>query len=210
MKKKILFYGDSNTFGYDPRIGGGGRYPESVRWTALVRTHLASEWDVLDNGLNGRAVPNLRHFPEGPSYLDRMIAEAVPLTCFAVMLGTNNLFLRRDPDAEVTAEAMRLFLLYIRSQIDKNRTEDQTSCRILLIAPPYLRVSAASELDPARCLEESIKMNKLYRSLAEDAGYAFCDAEAWDIETSFDGVHFSEQGHAQFAAQIEQVLSGLF
>ena len=31
----IVCYGDSNTYGYDPCVPGGGRY-QANRWTALV------------------------------------------------------------------------------------------------------------------------------------------------------------------------------
>ena len=37
MCRRLLCYGDSNTYGYDPRSYLGGRYPQSVRWTALLR-----------------------------------------------------------------------------------------------------------------------------------------------------------------------------
>ena len=48
MKPRILCYGDSNTYGYDPRSYLGGRYPASVRWTALLR---AAGWPVVpENG----------------------------------------------------------------------------------------------------------------------------------------------------------------
>ena len=42
MAHKILCFGDSNTYGYDPRSCLGGRYPDSVRWTALLE---AAGWD---------------------------------------------------------------------------------------------------------------------------------------------------------------------
>ena len=29
----LLCYGDSNTYGFDPRSYFGGRYPAEVRWT---------------------------------------------------------------------------------------------------------------------------------------------------------------------------------
>ena len=35
--EKIIFYGDSNTYGYDPRGFFGMRYPKEVRWTGIVR-----------------------------------------------------------------------------------------------------------------------------------------------------------------------------
>ena len=33
----ILCYGDSNTYGFDPRSWLGERYPADVRWTGLLR-----------------------------------------------------------------------------------------------------------------------------------------------------------------------------
>lgn len=32
----IICYGDSNTYGYDPCVPGGGRYSEKEQWTTLV------------------------------------------------------------------------------------------------------------------------------------------------------------------------------
>ena len=36
MRRRLLCYGDSNTYGYDPRSYLGGWYLESIRWTALL------------------------------------------------------------------------------------------------------------------------------------------------------------------------------
>ena len=54
MKRRILCYGDSNTYGYDPRSYLGGRYPESVRWTSLLNT---DDWETINEGMNGRCIP---------------------------------------------------------------------------------------------------------------------------------------------------------
>ena len=34
--KKIYAFGDSNTYGFDPRMGGAGRYPKDIRWTGVI------------------------------------------------------------------------------------------------------------------------------------------------------------------------------
>lgn len=54
MYQKILCYGDSNTYGYDPRFYFGGQYPENVRWTVLLERH---GWQVFNRGENGRSIP---------------------------------------------------------------------------------------------------------------------------------------------------------
>ncbi len=56
MGHRIVCYGDSNTYGYDPRSYLGGRYPETVRWTALLS---ADGWTVINEGENGRSIPRL-------------------------------------------------------------------------------------------------------------------------------------------------------
>ena len=84
MCRRLLCYGDSNTYGYDPRSFVGGRYPESVRWTALLN---AANWDVINRGENGRSIPRL----------DREIEAAVQTISgvetdvLTVMLGSNDL-----------------------------------------------------------------------------------------------------------------------
>ena len=52
---KILCFGDSNTYGYDPRSYFGGRYPAQYRWGDL----LAENWAVgpLMRGKTGGKSP---------------------------------------------------------------------------------------------------------------------------------------------------------
>ena len=49
--RRILCFGDSNTYGYDPR---GGRYDENTRWTKRLDTLLGDGWTVVEEGFNGR------------------------------------------------------------------------------------------------------------------------------------------------------------
>ena len=48
--KKIVFYGDSNTYGYDPRGFMGMRYPNEVRWTEKVRDRFKEEYNIIEEG----------------------------------------------------------------------------------------------------------------------------------------------------------------
>ena len=49
--KKIYAFGDSNTYGFDPRMGGVGRYPKNIRWTGVI--DLMHEYEVNNQGYNG-------------------------------------------------------------------------------------------------------------------------------------------------------------
>ena len=52
MKKRVLCYGDSNTWGYI--AGKGERYPEDVRWTGILQSLLGDSYTVIEEAQNGR------------------------------------------------------------------------------------------------------------------------------------------------------------
>ena len=84
MCHRLLCYGDSNPYGYDPRSYLGGHYPESICWTALL---IAVGWKVINQGENGHSIPKLDQEIEAEaSAIHRSKAEGV-----VVMLGNNDL-----------------------------------------------------------------------------------------------------------------------
>ena len=48
----VLFYGDSNTWGFDPETGQ--RYPYPLRWTSVCARLLGPEYNCIPCGMNGR------------------------------------------------------------------------------------------------------------------------------------------------------------
>ena len=48
----------------------------------------------------------------------------------------------------------------------------------------------------------AVQLNIAYRTVAEKLGVRFVDTTDWDIELTFDGVHYSERGHQTFAEQL--------
>ena len=50
--RKAFFFGDSNTFGYDPAGFMGGRYPREQRWTTILQNNLADTWQIDMLGTN--------------------------------------------------------------------------------------------------------------------------------------------------------------
>ena len=91
MKKRILCFGDSNTWGYDP--GTAERFPEDVRWTSLLQSLLGPEYAVLEEGQNGRTTvfaDPVEGSKSGMAYLEPCLETANPLQAVVIMLGTND------------------------------------------------------------------------------------------------------------------------
>ena len=48
--KKIVCFGDSNTYGYDARSFFGERLPENERWPEILGA--LSGWEIINEGVN--------------------------------------------------------------------------------------------------------------------------------------------------------------
>lgn len=190
---RLLCFGDSNTYGYDPRSWPGDRYPPEIRWTDTL-AH-STGWEVLNAGQNGREIP---HRAAELAQMDRLLAGAGPLDLLAVMLGSNDLLQQPHFTASDTARRMEAFLRHLLERCPPPA--------LLLVAPPPMRSGAW--VTEERLLTESAGLSASYGALARRLGIGFADAGQWGIELLFDGVHFSEAGHRAFAAGMRTVLEG--
>lgn len=175
---RVFCFGDSNTYGFDPRSYLGGRYDREHRWVDLLASRTG--WEVLNEGENGRTIP--RTAPSLPPGIDLLI----------LLLGTNDLLQGSTP--QETAARMEHLLL----QIPLNRK------KILLIAPPPMARGAWISDDSL--IEDSRALAEEYRLLAKRLGIHFADAGRWEVSLAFDGVHFTPQGHCAFAAGLLALL----
>ncbi len=193
MGHRLLCYGDSNTYGYDPRSYLGGRYPETVRWTA----HLSADgWTVINEGENGRSIPRQDlEISAAVQTIRRANAEIL-----VVMLGSNDLLQRSGITAEVCGERMGMFLSAVL-------TDTHRYSKVLLVAPPPMELGVW--VSDMRTLEESRWLAGCYEAAAHRLGIAFADAGNWDVGLAYDGVHFPEEGHRAFAKGMRTALSGL-
>ncbi len=201
--KKAFFYGDSNTYGYDPAGFMGGRYPKESRWTALLGESLKGEWEIAADAMPGRMIPRAGRGVE--MLLDYVQAE-MPIGLFAVMLGTNDLLSMRHPDALAVSVRMENLIRSVREALPS---------RILLIAPPQIRFTDSSCTEPfvrgdgtysRDCLEQSTLLARFYGETAARYDILFADASAWELDFAFDGVHLSERGNVLFAREMIKIL----
>ena len=174
----IICFGDSNTYGYDPRSYFGGRYDADSRWVDILAEK--TDWTICNMGQNGREIPSSA--PPFPADTDLLI----------VMLGTNDLLHGRSP--EQAAGRLERFL----SGISLERS------KLLLIAPPPMTLGAW--VPNPQFIDDSRTFARLCQALAEQLGTRFADAGKWDIPLAYDGVHFTERSHRAFAAGLLEEL----
>lgn len=169
---KVVCYGDSNTFGYDPRGYFGGRY--DAPWPEILGENLSCT--ILNWGLNGREIP------------ERAVNFPADTDLLIIMLGTNDLLQFRTPEA--ACGKMELFLQTLT--LERNK--------ILLLAPPPFK--PGEWVPNQTLIADSITLAKYYRTLAARLGVHFADAGEWNIPLAYDGVHLTEEGHRAFAEDL--------
>ena len=177
---KILCYGDSNTYGFDPRGYFAERYGAEDRWPNILAA--LSGWEVNNQGMNGRAIPRLPvRFPQSA---DRIL----------IMLGTNDLL--QGKTAEEVTVRMEQFL----------NTSEHMKDKLVIIAPP--KMCRGEWVNTDVLIRESAALGEAYGSLCKRLGVRFVDATEWGIPMCFDGVHFTEEGNRRFAHNLYSVLTG--
>ena len=123
---------------------------------------------------------------------DLMLSNQKPLDLLLVMLGGNDLL--QGNSVEAVAQRMEAFLA--RIPLEKSQ--------IVLIGPP--RMKPVAWITDDRLLEDCVRLNVAYHTVAEKLSVRFIDATDWGIDVTFDGVHYSEKGHQTFAENLYLVL----
>lgn len=176
---RVICFGDSNTYGYDPRAYFGGRYPAESRWVDLLTEKTG--WEIINAGENGREIPRREY---ELIQINQILSQR-PVDLLIVMLGTNDLLQGATP--ETATARMEAFL----TQLPLSKEQ------ILLIAPPTMQLGEWVTEKSLITASEQLAVH--YETLARRLGISFADAGKWNISLTFDGVHFTEEGHKTFA-----------
>ena len=209
--KTILCYGDSNTWGANPR--DSTRYSHRIRWPGVLQELLDNGYIgydppywVIEEGLGGRTT--CREDPvegdkNGLRQLSPILESHKPLDIVVVMLGTNDLKIRYSPCAyDIAWGVSRLVTLIKDSRTGPNGTSPQ----VLVICPPPVLDTPILRGILGDCVELSRQLPPLYRQFADETGAEFLDAGMIIKSSSIDGVHLEIEEHKKLAMAIAEII----
>ena len=201
MKKRILCFGDSNTYGTSPN---GGRYDEDVRWTGRLQTLLGSGYTVIEEGFGGRTTvfddPVEGGYKSGIDYLPPCIMSHNPLDLIIIMLGANDTKQRFGMSARTIGEGcMRL----IKTARLYAFNADGLPSKILLVAPPpiqdWVMQTPYADVFGEKAAPMSRQLAKEYQRYARLMRCEFLDASLYASCSKEDAIHMTPQSHADLA-----------
>ena len=210
--KKIICFGDSNTHGYNSKTMG--RFSEEERWPKLLGKFLGEDYDVVEEGLEGRTACFEDPLFEGLcgfKYIYPCIMTHKPVDLLIIMLGTNDVKERFSATPENVAKGIDRL---IQKALD-TKIAFRNEPNVLLVCPPpinpgYEKTDIYGEMGD-NCVEKSRLLAPLYKKVAELKGIHFIDAgniEGVDMYP-YDHMHLSLDAHKNLAKFLSEMIPGM-
>ena len=191
-KKRILCFGDSLTWGYDPvnRV----RFDESIRWPRVMGQILGDEYEVIEEGQNGRTIATedpAEGEKNGLTYIGPCLETHTPFDVLIIMLGSNDCKRKFSYSAMDIAGEMQILIEKVKAY---NEFRCQNRFKTVLVAPPHISDAIKdSWLGDSFGYENAIKLSKelsdWYRKLSQMYGTEVIDAADPVKVSDADGVH---------------------
>lgn len=203
MKKRILCYGDSNTWGYIP--GNGNRYDEETRWPKRLQALLSDEFEIIEEGLSGRTTVfsnRVEPYRSGVEYLPPCLLTHFPLDYIIVMLGTNDTKPRYHVSALEIGYGMEEFLLAMDYWCRFKEQHPQ----ILVVSPIRMHITDENGDFDYTSEKKRDALGEKFACIAQRFGCKFLDADMAVKDIGCDGVHMTEDGHRALAEKIAKMI----
>ena len=171
--KRILCFGDSNTYGHNPKDASR----LSKRWTKITENRLGEDYEIIEEGLCGRTtdfhVEGEIDGLSGTTLLRPIIATHKPYDLLIIMLGTNDLLLKVNAELSDSVNGIKKLI--------EIATQTYPDGKILIISPIEVDKSVQNSFfcelyGPTRACELSKQFASVYLPVAEQYGCEFMNA----------------------------------
>ena len=203
--KKILCFGDSNTYGYIPN--NGARYDKNTRWTGILSLLSHGKFKIIEGGCNNRtafaANPAGKIFT-GYEILPELLTDDFDAVVLAI--GINDTQFLFDTVIEDFTTGIENLINIVQAKCPQ--------AKIILVAPSILTDDVLNGnfacLFDRTSIEKSRQLPLLYQKIAEKQNIEFLDLNSVAKTSSLDGLHYAPEQHKKIAQVIFAMLSELF
>lgn len=210
--KKILVYGDSNTWGHNPsahnpKTGAFERYPEHVRWPSVMQDELGDEYKVIEEGYCGRTTvfeDPVAGGRNGYATIEPIFLTADPVDLVIVMLGTNDTKDMFGANATSISAGMGRLIKTIKNLMAGSNSPD---AKILLVNPARLTRPEGGEFFygfSQNSVDKCEPLRDAYKALADMMGLEFFDADLYGKADPLDGTHLTPESHKALGIAMAQ------
>jgi len=185
--KRILCYGDSNTWGSDHQ---DTRYDDGAQWPNIVQGLLGKSYKLVQEGLCARVAGNFDqdkpHY-NGQSSYEVIFRSAGPVDVVIIALGTNDLKMRYGRTVEQICDDLLWYQEKTHDLIDANNG----------IVPKFIYILPPNFVSKKGYYEAQDATRRELNKYIDD--HATNTIIVDDLEMSDDGVHFTTSAHKRMA-----------
>ena len=201
--KKVLCFGDSNTYGFVPEKCT--RYDKNTRWTGVLQTLCSCDFSIVEGGCNNRTA-----FVDNPAGAEqtgyKILPEYLKKDYFDIIIlaiGINDLQLFFRPSLKEFEQGIAKLIEIVKSL--------SPNSKIILVCPSKLdlvgikRGVFSFQFDE-ESVEKSFHLPQIYKNLAEKYVCEFVDLNEIVEVSPLDGLHFSAENHKKIAEFLHKSL----
>ncbi len=196
--KRILVYGDSNTWG---STADDTRIADADQWTNILQEKLGNDYFVIQNGVCGRSAGDYEatdktHY-NGQAPFEVILRAAAPVDYIFILLGTNDIKARYNKSASEILENIRWYEKWVDEAVASSRRFENKIPKpaFVYIVPAKIVVGK----NPYGTEHEELLRQELAELMVRDLDKTIVLGE---VDMSEDGVHYSIDGHKQVAEKV--------
>ncbi|MDC7126656.1 MAG: GDSL-type esterase/lipase family protein [Spirochaetales bacterium] len=189
--KRVLCFGDSNTFGYNPH--NGSRYAKDIRWPCVLSNCLGTHFEVIEQGLNGRCVL------DSLSAFKKIINEYDPLDIVIIFLGVNDVLFTPDKPISKIISGIDSMCQSLSESSSKSKSPCPT---IILMAPIQINCECVKEQGLWLESEKLLRLSPAIKELAKISKCHFFDPSIKIKSSKIDGIHLEPEEQIKLGKQM--------
>lgn len=195
--KRVLCFGDSNIYGFNPQ--DGSRFPENIRWTGRLKNIASFKYEIIEAGGNNRTA--FCDNPQGINFtgykaVEKYFENHYDLIILAI--GVNDIQKIYNISVEDFEKGLENFVKLVKNSFP--------SSKILLISPSSLKKvilkSYFGTLFDENSIEKSLKLSEIYKKVAKILNCEFLDLNNVTEASDIDGLHYTEEQHEKISQAV--------
>ena len=200
--KKIVCFGDSNTYGFIP--SSGKRYDENSRWSGILKKLLREEYEIIEAGCNNRTA-----FCDNPAGVNETGYKVLPslltpdIDCVILAVGINDLQYLYNISMKDYESGLENLIGLVRTKLPR--------AKIILLSPSVITEDILNSYFAAMFDETSIEKSKqlsaIYERAARKENCKLLDLKKIASPSKTDGLHYEKIEHIKIANAIFDLIN---
>lgn len=199
--KRILCFGDSNTYGYNPH--NGNRYDKNTRWTGVLQKLAGENYEIVEAGGNNRTA--FSDNPDGIQFTGyKLLPEYLKENYETIILaiGINDLQRCYNPTIEEFENGIRFFVSIA--------AEQARGSNLILLSPSHINENILKSnfrfLFDEISIEKSKKITPIYEKIAKEYNCKLLDLNKLVNTSKIDGLHYEAEEHKKIAESVIKLI----